>query len=244
MAPTIHEEYAELMKNNGSGYFLFRPQPFNKCHPGAIGTFNQNGVFQQITDLSEPGRPEKDGYTAFGDTLIRAPSRTSTWDKISTDSETANSLGVEGGLSGALSAAPVDVSAEAKNKWGKTGKAALITKNIIFEEGFEDAPTGPVHDWIKANAKALTKGKWRMEIADHGLWIISRTWSTNECQIKMESAHSRDTSGGFSVGATGIAKGGANASSSAKSNSEGWTTYTASEVCICILRSCLGSDFL
>ncbi|KAJ6130972.1 hypothetical protein N7523_001432 [Penicillium sp. IBT 18751x] len=229
MAPTVFEEYAALMNPNGPGYYLFRPQPFSECHPGAIGCFDKNGTFIQVTDLSEPGRPEKDGYAPFTLTLTRAPSETSSWETRASGSEAEHSFGLEGGVSGALAGGPIDASAEAKNKSGKTGKAALITKNVIVEEKFRRMPRGPIEDWIKANAKTLVKGPYRREIADFGLWAISKTWSTDECKITMESAHHRDTSGGLNIGATGIAKGGANASSSAKTNSEGWTTYTASE---------------
>ncbi|KAJ5307138.1 hypothetical protein N7476_007794 [Penicillium atrosanguineum] len=229
MAPTVYEEYAALMNPNGPGYYLFRPQPFSECHPGAIGSFDINGTFIQITDLSKPGCPEESGYGPFTYPLSRAPSSSSTWDSRASGSEAEHSFGLEGGVSGALAGGPIDASAEAKNKWGKTGKAALITKNLIVEEKFRRMPRGPIEDWIKANAKALVKGPFRKEIAEYGLWAISKTWSTDQCRINMESAHHRDTSGGLNIGATGIAKGGANASSSAKSNSEGWTTYTASE---------------
>ncbi|KAF9077238.1 hypothetical protein BDP27DRAFT_1441959 [Rhodocollybia butyracea] len=229
MAPTVHEEYAELMSPNGTGRYLFRPQPFSECHPGAIGCFDKHGTFIQVTDLSEPGRLEEDGYMPFGHTLTRAPPETSVWKTRSSGSEGEHSFGVEGGVSGALSAAPVDFAAKGKNKWGKTGKAALITNNHVVEDKFWRSPRGPIQDWIKANGKALVRSKYRCEIADHGLWAISKTWSTDECQIKMESAHSRDASGGLKVGSTGIAKGGVSASSLVKSNSEGWTTYKASE---------------
>ncbi|KAF9077236.1 hypothetical protein BDP27DRAFT_1357362 [Rhodocollybia butyracea] len=243
MAPTVYEEYAELMNPNGPGYYLFRPQPFSECHPGAIGCFDKNGTFIQVTDISEPGRPEQDGYAPFSRTLTRSPPETTLWKTRSSGSEAEHSFGLEGGVSGALSAAPIDVAAEAKNKWGKTGKAALITNNLIVEEKFRRSPRGPIEDWIKANAKALVKGEYRKEIADYGLWAISKTWSTDECQIKMESAHSRDSSGGLNVGATGIAKGGANASSSVKSNSEGWTTYKASEADASLVVAYGGTGF-
>ena len=140
-------------------------------------------------------------------------------------------LAPTGPVSGAMSGAPIDVSAEAKNKWGKTGKAALVAEDVVVNEKFRSYPRGPLETWVKANAKALVKGDYRKEIAEFGLWAISKTWSTKECKINMESAHNRDTSGGLNVGATGIAKGGASGSSSVKTNSEGWTVYTASEVC-------------
>ena len=231
MAPAPHEEYAELMNSYGDGYYLFRPQPFSQCHPGAIGYFDQHGTFQKITDLSEPGRPEKDGFTSFGRALERSPSREEGWRTRASGKEAEHSFGIDAGLSGAMSGAPIDVSAEAKNKWGQTGKAALVAEDVVVNEKFRSYPTGPLETWVKANAKTLVKGDYRTEIAQFGLWAISKTWSTKECKINMQSAHNRDTSGGLNIGATGIAKGGASGSTSVKSNSDGWTVYTASEVC-------------
>jgi hypothetical protein len=232
MAPEPHEEYAELMKGYGDGYYLFRPQPFSECHPGAIGYFDKHGTFQKITDLSEPGLPKKDGFTDFSRTLERMPSREEGWRTRASGSEAAYSFGVDAGLSGALSAAPIDISVEAENKWGKTGKAALVAEDVVVNEKFRVYPRGPLEDWVKANAKTLVKGEHRKEISDHGLWAISKTWSTKECKINMESAHNQDTGGGLKIGATGIANGGGSGSSSVKTNSEGWTVYKASEVCI------------
>ncbi|KAJ5242602.1 uncharacterized protein N7469_000929 [Penicillium citrinum] len=243
MAPAPHEEYAELMNSYGDGYYLFRPQPFSECHPGAIGYFDQHGTFQKITDLSEPGRPEKDGFTSFGRTLERSPSREEGWRTRASGKEAEHSFGVDAGLSGAMSGAPIDVSAEAKNKWGKTGKAALVAEDVVVNEKFRSYPRGPLETWVKANAKALVKGDYRKEIAEFGLWAISKTWSTKECKINMESAHNRDTSGGLNVGATGIAKGGASGSSSVKTNSEGWTVYTASEADQALVVSYGGTGF-
>ncbi|KAJ5261104.1 hypothetical protein N7478_011699 [Penicillium angulare] len=229
MAPTPFEEYAALMNRNGDGYYLYKPQPCTKLHPGVVEFFDRHGGWTTITDVSIPGQAEKDGYTSFGFELIRDTPETASWDTRASSSEAQHSFGVTGGLSGALSAAPVDVSAEAKNKWGQTGKAALIAEHVIIHERFRGPWGTPLTNWVKKNAKALVNSAWNEEIKKYGLWAINKTWSTQECKITMDSAHNRDTSGGFDVGATGVAKGGVNGSSESKSENQGWTTFKASE---------------
>lgn len=219
------------MKSSGEGYYLYKPQRFSTLHPGAIGFFDRHGAWNLVTDISEPGRPEKDGYTGLDLTLSREEPKESMWKTRSSGSEAESSFGLTGGLSGALSAAPVDVSTSAKNKWGKTGKAALITDQVVVNESFKAPFSKPIQEWVKKNAKALVNSDWGADIKDYGLWAIQKTWSTQECAITMESAHSRDTSAGLDVGATGVGKVGGSGSSLAKGNSEGWTTYKATEVC-------------
>ncbi|KAJ5526291.1 hypothetical protein N7494_012941 [Penicillium frequentans] len=230
MTITIPEEYAELMKHNRDGHYLYTPQSFSQLHPGAVGFFDEAGDWNLITDLSIPGRPEEDGFTAPKKVVTYEKPKEKIWKTTSSSKEAEASFGLSGGLSGALSSAPIDVSAEAKNKWGQTGKAALITDDSVVVNEWLKAPCRDIiTDWVEKNAKELVKGEWSTYIKDFGLWAIKKTWSTQECAITMESAHSRDTSGGFDVGATGIAKVGTNASSNSKTNSEGWRTYKATE---------------
>ncbi|RJE21435.1 hypothetical protein PHISCL_06216 [Aspergillus sclerotialis] len=229
MTITPHEEYAELMKGCDKGHFLLRPQPLSKCHPGAIGFFDQYGEFVKITDASEPGLPTKNDFTKCDFSLEREPSREETWSIRTSGSEAEHSFGLDAGVSGALSAAPVDVSAEAKNKWGKTGKAALITGDIVVNDGIVPCGSNAFKKWANDNAEKLRKGNYGAEINQFGLWLISKTFSTRKCNIKLESAHNRDSSGGLNVGATGVAKGGASGSSAVKSNSETGTEYDTTE---------------
>ncbi|KAJ5344843.1 hypothetical protein N7452_002847 [Penicillium brevicompactum] len=229
MTPTPFEEYAALMNRNGDGYYLYKPQPYAEIHPGVIGFFDRHGGWTTITDLSIPGRVEKDGYTSLGVAWDSHDPSEADWNTRASSSEAEHSFGVNGGLSGALSAAPVDVSAEAKNKWGQTGKAALIAEHAVINEKFRGAWNTPITNWVKANAKALVNSAWKGDIKEHGLWAVNKTWSTQECKITMDSAHHRDTSAGFKAGATGIAEGGLEGSSAVKGDSSGWTTFKASE---------------
>ncbi|CAG8384069.1 unnamed protein product [Penicillium salamii] len=229
MAPTPFEEYAALMKPYGDGHYLYKPQPYSKVHPGVIGFFDKQGSWTTITDLSIPGQSEKDGYTKLAVEWNSDEPALAKWNSRASSQEAAHSFGMDAGLSGALAGGPVDVSAEAKNKWGQTGKAALFAEEAVINQKYSGAWKSPIADWVKANAKALVNSPWKGDLKENGLWAINKTWSTQECKITMDSAHHRDTSGGFKVGATGVAEGGLSGSSAVKGDSAGWTTFTASE---------------
>lgn len=231
MAPiSARDEYAELMKHNGDGHYLYTPQKYSLLHPGSVGYFDKFGIWTQITDLSVKGQAEKDGFKGIDDDLVLGEPDEAMWKTVSSGSEAETSFGLEGGLSGALSAAPVDVSANAKNKSGSTGKAALITTEKVKNQRFTGAPGPSIAQWVKDNAKTLVKSKYGDYIKDYGLWAIHTTWSTPECAITLDSAHSRDTSAGVDVGGTGLGKIGASGSSLKKLESKGWRTYEAKEV--------------
>ncbi|PKX97288.1 uncharacterized protein P174DRAFT_439081 [Aspergillus novofumigatus IBT 16806] len=65
MAPCISfgEEYAKLMSRNPEGIYLSIPQRFSKLRPGSIGYFAKHGEWNEVTDLSQEGRAQKDGFT-------------------------------------------------------------------------------------------------------------------------------------------------------------------------------------
>ncbi|GIJ84873.1 hypothetical protein Asppvi_003724 [Aspergillus pseudoviridinutans] len=227
MTISIQDEYAQLMAPNKDGHYLYKPQPFSIFHPGVIGYFDNDGDWHFITDISQPGHPESLGFTGLGRTLYPTEPKESMWKTRSSGSEAEASFGLTGGLSGAMTAAPMDVSANAKNKWGKTGKAALITGQVVVSESFKDPYTKPIEEWVKKNAKALVDSDYGADIKEYGLWAIQKTWSTQECAVTMQSAHNRDTSAGLDLGATGVGKIGGSGSSLVKGNIEGWTTYKA-----------------
>jgi hypothetical protein len=227
---SMRDEYAELMKPNGDGHYLYTPQRFSQLHPGSVGYFDHYGIWTQITDLAEEGRPKRDGFTPIDCSLPLDEPTERLWKTVSSGSEAEASFGLTGGLSGALTAVPVDVSINAKNKSGSTGKAALITTSVVKNERFAGGAGPSIAAWVKENAKALVKSKYGDDIKDYGLWAIHTTWSTPECAITMKSGYSRDTSAGMDVGGTGVGKIGASGSSLKRLESEGWRTYEAKEV--------------
>ncbi|EAW23654.1 uncharacterized protein NFIA_023650 [Aspergillus fischeri NRRL 181] len=166
---SIYQEYAKLIEPNGDGHYLYKPQPFSKLQPGAIGYFDSHGKWNLITDTSVPGDPESKGSTGLDQPLQ------------------------------------------------------------LIDEGFEHPYTQLLEEWVKETAKALVSSVHGADIKEYGLWAIQKTWSTQECAIAMPSAHSRDSSAGLALAATGVGKIGGSGSSLAKANIEGWSTYKADE---------------
>ncbi|KAL5342724.1 hypothetical protein BJX70DRAFT_394562 [Aspergillus crustosus] len=117
--PAVREEYADLMKRNGDGHYLYTPQRYSLLHPG--------GMDDNELALDEPSD--------------------SIWKTVSSGSEAESSLGLKGGLSGLLSSAPVDIEANAKNTSGSTGKAALITTGVVKNQRFTGTAGPSIAGW-------------------------------------------------------------------------------------------------
>lgn len=213
--------------SNGDGHYLYNPLRYRDFHPGSVGYFDTNGAWYKVTDLLEKDErfePVDDASFVFDEPSEKM------WKTVSSGSEAKASFGLDAGLSGALSAAPVDVEANAKHESGSTGQAALITTGVVKEQKFTELPGYYFKEWVRKNIKKLTTGKTGHDIQQHGLYAIYGTYSTQECAIKMKSGYTRDSGGGVGVGATSIGKIGASGSSLQHLKNEGWRTYQAKEV--------------
>ncbi|KAE8424001.1 hypothetical protein BDV36DRAFT_290098 [Aspergillus pseudocaelatus] len=227
--PTMPEEYAELMKHNGPEHYLYNPQRYSKLHPGSVGYFDKYGIWNQITDLSQPGDRHDIGFKGIGKVLSYDVPTKSMWNDVSSGTEAESSFGLKGGLSGMVDAAPVEAEANASNKRGSSGTAALVTTEAVQNQRLEGGSGRLISDWVKKNGKILMKSNYGDEIRDYGLWVIHTTWSTPECAIKMNSAFHRNTSAGLGVGATDVGKIGGSGSSLKKLESKGWKSFQATE---------------
>jgi hypothetical protein len=227
---TNAEEYAELMKHYGNGNYLYVPERFSKLHPGSIGYFDHLGAWNEVTDLSQPGRAEADGYTSPGRALILDEPKEAMWKTQSSESGSERSMNLTGGLSGAAAAAPVDVSATGKNKSTSDKKAALVTGSLVKWERLVSPVHLTVQSWVVANARALVASDFGEDIKKYGLVAVQSTWVTPECAITLTTDKSRDFNVGLEVGATGFGKAGAGGSTLQKLKSEGWSTYESKEV--------------
>ncbi|KAJ5531574.1 hypothetical protein N7527_004967 [Penicillium freii] len=229
-ATTLDIEYASLMARNPEGTFLYIPPPFKKFHPGSVGFFDENGGWNQITDLGKEGQSKTDGFTALGRTLSRDEPTASMWKTRSSESEDGNHVRLSGGLSAAAAAAvPIDVSGDGKHKHSASGKAGLVTGSLVKREKIL-APFGkPVSKWASENAKALLASDFSTDIEKNGLWIIQSAWVTDECAIHMTNSKDKEIDVGLDIAATGVGNVGGGGGTLEKLKNEGWTTYQAQE---------------
>lgn len=219
-------------RSTSFGTFLFKPQWFTKCSLGSIGYFDKTGDWNQVTNLLEKGRAEKDGYKPFpseSDPLELELSEVteSRWETGSAEKETGRSSRLRTEASGAMAAAPVEASVQVKTKNTSTGSAALVTPSVVRNHKFQGPFKDQIMDWIEDNAPKLHS---RRQVRERGLWAIMSAWVTDECAVKMTSGKTRDIDLSFDLGATGIGKAGSGIGVFDKLKREDWQVYSPDEV--------------
>ncbi|KAL3430171.1 hypothetical protein BDV09DRAFT_199891 [Aspergillus tetrazonus] len=222
------KKYADIMGRETSfGTFLFIPQWFSTLRLGSVGYLDRTGEWNEITNLFEKGRAEKDGFKPFTHDLTLRDVRETHWQAGSAETETGRSSRLTTEASGAMAAAPLDASVQVKTSSSSTGSAALVTSSVVRNHRFQGDFKGPIKDWIEDNAKALLEK--RRDIETQGLWAVMGAWVTDECAIKMTSGENQEVDVSFDLGATGIGKLGAGAGAFDKLKREGWWTYPKNE---------------
>ncbi|TAQ87224.1 hypothetical protein B7494_g4456 [Chlorociboria aeruginascens] len=175
--------YAEHMKNHPFGTALYTPQAYRLFHPGCVGYFDSNGSWNPIADLSSSDTMATTEYTPVVEQLERAPPETSIhWGPKISSKTKAQKVSLKVGLSAAVaSAIPLDIGARYHFSSEDEGGAILLTKSPVRHEKYYYE--SPFKDWVRDNATLLiTK---RREILEHGLWIVTSTWSSEECAINV-----------------------------------------------------------
>jgi hypothetical protein len=242
MAPNskhLNLVYANYMKNHPFGTALYTPQPYSLFHPGSVGYFDSNGSWNPIVDLSSPSDPAA-SYTPVAERLERAPSETSIqWGpKISAKTK-AHKVGLKAGVSTAVSAVmPFDIGAWYRFSSEGEGGAILLTKSPVRHEKYYYE--SPFKVWIRDNATLLLKK--RTEIVDYGLWIVTSTWSVEECAINVWSETGHGVSVGFKTSAVGLGELAPSGEWHEDGRDGGWLKVKAEEVSL-DPSTCNLSDF-
>lgn len=211
-------KYAGLMSHNPEGTYLYIPPSFAKLHPGSVGFFDQRGSWNQITDLSQKGRSQADGYTTPSQDLSHGEPITSTWKVRSSEPEDGQQIQLNGGISDHRSA---DVNCESKPPVTSSGKAGLAIGGATRREKIWAPFFNPASGWASENIQALLSAEFATHIEKNGLWIIQSTWVAEQCAIHMTDRADKSVEAGFDV----VSKSGNGSDSFEKLEKEGWSTY-------------------
>jgi hypothetical protein len=222
------KQYAEIMGYKPHGHFLYKPQVAQDIPLGSVGYFDRNEDWVQLVNLMEKGDPEAKGYGPFRHTLEVGEVKECFWDKQSGDSEVGQSSRTTAEVSGAMAAAPVDVSAQIKRSTSSTGSAGLIAGSVVRKYKLKNPFKHRIMDWVDENAAEIIKPRrLRHEIRDRGLFVIMAVWVTDECAVKLTTGKNRDIDLSMDLGATGIGKIGGGIGAYDKLSRENWSTYPA-----------------
>ncbi|KAI9035331.1 uncharacterized protein KD926_003721 [Aspergillus affinis] len=226
MSSNPAKQYADIMGYQPDGNFLYKPQDAHDLPLGSVGYFDRNEDWVQLANLMEEGNPESNGYGPFHHTLQVGEVKECFWDKQSGDSEVGQSSRATVEASGAMAAAPVDVSAQMKRNSSSTGSAALITNSVVRKHKLKNPFKHEIMDWVDENAAEIIKPRRRRhEIKNRGLFVIMAVWVTDECAIKLTTEKNRDVDFSLDLGATGIGKVGGGIGAYDKLSRENWATY-------------------
>lgn len=194
--------YAKYMKNHPYGTALYTPLPFRNFHPGSCGYFDVHGSWNPIADLSDPSTLSSQGYSPVPEELHRASPETALqWGPKISETTKAHRLSAEAGISAGLAAAlPVDLGAWYNFSSVREGGAVLLTKAPVRHERFYYE--SPFKAWVRQNAvNVVTK---RKEVLESGLWIVTSTWTTDECAINVWNGVGKGVNVGFKTGVVEI----------------------------------------
>lgn len=223
------QEYMKLFAGKKEGHYLYKPLRYEELHPGSIGFFDEDNIWNEITDISDPKKLQEKGFTPLSRSLSDLFSDECKWNTRSAESESENSYRGKAGVSGAAGGAPVEGSGELKYKTSSKGKAALIANGLVKIEKYVHPFGPPIQKWIQQNADRLLD-ECGNKAREHGLVAVQSVWMTDSCAITMSSGSGRDIDAALDVGATGFGKIGGGAAFIEKLSSEGWTTYDSKSV--------------
>ncbi|KAJ5361625.1 hypothetical protein N7541_002469 [Penicillium brevicompactum] len=218
------KEYMKLFAGKGDGNYLYKPLRYEELHPGSIGFFDEDNIWNEITDVSDPKRLQEGGFTPLRRTLKDLYLDGAEWITRSAESLSEQSYRGKAGGSGAAGAVPVEASGELKYKTGSKGKAALVADGLVKIEKYTHPFMPAIQKWVEENANKLVD-ECGESAREHGLVAVQAVWVTDSCAITMSSGSDRDIDTAVDVGATGFGKIGGGAAFIEKLESEGWTAY-------------------
>ncbi|KAJ5351669.1 hypothetical protein N7452_000643 [Penicillium brevicompactum] len=220
------KEYMKLFAGRSEGNYLFIPLTYEELHPGSIGFFNDDNIWNEITDISDPKKLQEGGVYPLRRTLKDPSLDHAEWKTRSSESLSEQSYRGKAGGSGAAGGVPAEANGELKYKTGLKGKAALVADGLVKREMYKHPFLPAIQMWVQENANRLID-----ECGDraraHGLVAVQAVWVTDSCAITMSSGSDRDIDTALDVGATGFGKIGGGAAFIEKLESEGWTTYSS-----------------
>jgi len=193
------------------GTYLYTPPNANIFHPGSCGLFNDNGVWEPITDLTALKEDNRLGLKLPKEGLVLTDPATCSWNKKVVEKNEGRGFGAKAEVSGIAAQAPVDVGANfAVGSTAKAGAGVVVSPNVVHTKFNLDAHR-IIEKWIQDNMPQLTD-RYQTMIERFGIWVITSTWVTEKCDIAMWNKTGSKIDTGAEIGATNIGKLGVNSS--------------------------------
>ncbi|KAF3072002.1 hypothetical protein CFAM422_005759 [Trichoderma lentiforme] len=178
--------YAQLMSDHPYGWALYKQVTTRDIHPGSCGYFDSEGDWNTITDLSSPQDLISQGWAIPDEGIYdnNGPGST-TWGPKSSNSIRTRCIG---GTARATETATslktsITVSFESKSDQG----AVLFTENPVLRHQVGDELSAL--QWMAENTPEMRR-RHKNIIKTHGLWIVTKIYSTRRCAIAIMNSES------------------------------------------------------
>jgi hypothetical protein len=222
-------KYAKLMRAHPFGTALYLPIPSSQFLPGFTGYFDATGAWNLLGDITTSSTLPAGLSSIDGTILSRAPSEKQIWGPKLGKETRGRAVDLSLGLGSipmlAATALPFNISACFRFQCDKDHGAVLLTTGPVVNERFYHKE--PLLQWMKQNAKSIAKS--HPEVRDHGLWIITSTWTARNASVNCWSSHEKAVDVGFSTTALEFGEVAPKGSYLHGGSAEGWIT-TQSEV--------------
>ncbi|KAK5997434.1 hypothetical protein PT974_02790 [Cladobotryum mycophilum] len=192
--------YAELLQHHPYGWALYKKVTRREIFPGSCGYFDPDGDWHMLLDLTDPDNLDDHGWTIPGDGIhVTESPESMTWGPKT--SLSVQSHGAGGAAGATVAAVPIKASVrmsfESKNDVG----AVLTTESPVWKHqmGHESSAV----QWMANNTPEVIR-RYRSIIKRHGIWIVTKTYSTRRCGIAIMTGKSSTVEIGLEAGVQGV----------------------------------------
>lgn len=200
---SLADTYAERMRVHPYGFALYHPASTRVMRPGCVGFLDSHGVWTPIAHLEDSDSLTKHGLRFPKQSLTVAKTeRITGWDPKVSNGVTERSGGIDLGAGGAATGLPVDASLRLEYSSSSDVGAVLITSSPISRNGYYYQ--SPFKDWVKANARALLHGPLAPDIKEHGLFVVTQTYTTEKAALTAWQGSQNKAYFGFGADAMGL----------------------------------------
>ncbi|KAK4078310.1 uncharacterized protein Triagg1_3326 [Trichoderma aggressivum f. europaeum] len=178
--------YAKLLSNHPYGWALYKKVTTQDMHPGSCGYFDSDGDWHTIVDLRSPDDLTTHGWALPDDRIneIRAPGSTR-WGPKS--SKSVQTICIGGTAKAAAMASTLETSLTVSFKSNSDQGAVLTTTDPVTRHQLGDELSAL--QWMADNTSKMIH-QHKDIVKRHGIWIITKTYSTRSCAIAIMSSES------------------------------------------------------
>ncbi|RYP58987.1 hypothetical protein DL771_011041 [Monosporascus sp. 5C6A] len=193
--------YARLMLNHPYGWALYKKITTKDVRPGYCGYFDPDSDWHTLVDLTSPAEElAGQGWQApdVGINNNKVP-ESMIWGPKSSSSVRTRQVGGTVGTTAAV--APIEASVTISFENECDNGAVLATQNPVLWHRIDDEAAAL--QWMADNTSEMLS-RHKSIIKRHGIWIVTKTYTTRRCAVAIMTSRSSAVEIGLSANIQGL----------------------------------------